>query len=78
MAITEQYPKDFQEFLTLFKTEDDCWQYLFNMRWPGGFICPMCKNDKYWLTEKGLIHCTVCEHQTSITAGTIFQGNRRV
>jgi transposase-like protein len=77
MAIKEQYPKDFQEFLTLFKTEGDCWQYLFDMRWPDGFICPKCKNGKYWLTKKGLIHCSVCEHQTSITSGTIFQGTRK-
>jgi len=25
MANEEQYPKDFQEFLGQFKTEDDCW-----------------------------------------------------
>jgi hypothetical protein len=25
MAIVENYPKDFQEFLNQFKGEDDCW-----------------------------------------------------
>lgn len=47
------------------------------MRWPTGFICPECKKGKYWLTEKHLIHCANCAHQTSVTAGTIFQGTRK-
>jgi len=64
MPIKERYPKDFQEFLLQFKTDDDCWDYLFEMRWPNGF----------WITGKKLIHCVTCEHQISITSGTIFHG----
>lgn len=77
MVNEERYPKNFQEFLFQFKTEDDCWDYLFEMRWPGGFQCPKCNSDKYWITEKRLIHCIVCEHQASITSGTIFHGTRK-
>lgn len=77
MVRQEIYPKDFQEFLEFFKTEDDCWNYLFNIRWPNGYICSKCQSEKYWLTEKWLIHCVNCEHQASITAGTIFQGTRK-
>jgi hypothetical protein len=43
MIKIEKYPKDFQEFLAQFKSEDDCWDYIFEMRWPDGFICPKCK-----------------------------------
>ena len=77
MIPIDQYPKDFQEFLQQFKTEEDCWNYLFKIRWPDGFHCPKCNCDKYWITEKRLIHCVTCEHQTSITAGTIFHGTRK-
>jgi len=77
MVTQERYPKNFQEFLFQFKTEDDCWNYLFQMRWPDGFNCPKCKGNKYWVTEKKLIHCISCEHQISITAGTIFHGTRK-
>lgn len=77
MAKKELYPKNFQEFLFQFRTEDDCWSYLFDLRWPDGFRCPRCNNSKYWLTEKGLIHCSSCEHQTSITRGTIFHKTRK-
>jgi len=52
MSIKEHYPKDFQEFLLQFKTEDDCRDYLFEIRWPNGFSCPNCKSNKFWITEK--------------------------
>jgi len=73
----EDYPKNFQEFLSQFKTNDDCWSYLFKMRWGTEFRCPSCKNDKYWVTKKKLIHCIKCNHQTSVTVGTIFQKTRK-
>ena len=77
MATTEQYPKDFQEFFTQFKTDEDCWDYLFSLRWPEGFICSKCESKKYWLTGKDLIHCSLCGNQISITQGTIFHGTRK-
>lgn len=73
----EKYPINFQEFLEYFQTEEDCWNYLFMMRWPDGYHCPKCNSDKYWITEKRLLHCVKCDYQASITAGTIFQGTRK-
>lgn len=77
MQSKEKYPKDFQEFLFQFRTEEDCWEYIFDLRWPDGFTCPICNSNKYWLTNKGLIHCSTCERQISITSGTIFHGTRK-
>ena len=77
MREEEPYPKNFQEFLCQFRNDGDCWSYLFQMRWPTGFTCPRCKNSEYWVTGKHLIHCTTCDHQASVTAGTIFQGTRK-
>jgi len=45
MSNTEHYPKDFQEFLSQFKSDEDCWDYIFEMRWPNGFICPKCSKQ---------------------------------
>ena len=73
-----KYPKNFQEFLEQFKDEESCRNYLFEMRWTNGFTCPKCKNNvKHWLTAKNMIHCGICGHQTSLTAGTIFHGTRK-
>ena len=75
--IAEDCPKDFQEFLDRFKSEDDCWKYLFSIRWPDGFCCPKCNNTKYYLNIRKEAECSNCGHQLSITAGTIFHGTRK-
>ncbi len=73
----ENYPKDFQEFLSRFRTEDDCWDYLFSMRWTKGFSCPKCNCTRYYLNKRKVAECPDCGNQISVTAGTIFHGTRK-
>jgi len=73
----KDYPETYEEFLEWFKTEDDCIEYIKKVRWSNGFICPKCTSSKVWKTKGGLMHCSNCGHQTSITAGTVFQGTRK-
>ena len=73
----EQYPKSLMEFESQFKSEGDCIDYLVQMRWPQGFVCPVCESRKAWRTDRRLFHCAACGHQVSITAGTVFQGTRK-
>lgn len=75
--IVEDYPKNFQEFLGRFQTDDDCWEYLFALRWPNGFYCPKCYSTKYYLNNRKVAECHNCGHQLSVTAGTIFHGTRK-
>ena len=51
--------------------------YLVQIRWPDGFVCPSCDGRKAWRTERMLFHCAGCGRQVSVTAGTIFQGTRK-
>jgi transposase-like protein/predicted RNA-binding Zn-ribbon protein involved in translation (DUF1610 family) len=71
------YPKTFEEFLDWFQCEADCERYLEWIRWPDGFTCPRCGSPKVWRTDRGLLHCGACQHQTSVTAGTVFEGTRK-
>jgi transposase-like protein len=73
----EEYPRTVQEFEEKFASEQACIDYLFRMRWPEGFRCPRCGYEKFWAMNRGLYRCTVCDLQTSITAGTIFQDTRK-
>jgi len=73
----EDYPKNFQEFISRFKTDEDCWEYLFSLRWGNGFYCPKCNNQKFHLNNRKLAECYNCGHQVSITSGTIFHGTRK-
>lgn len=67
----------FDEFIKRFLTEEQCEEYLYNLRWKNGYICPKCKNNRCWKTKRLLYTCTVCEYQTSVTAGTIFENTRK-
>lgn len=73
----EDYPKTFEEFIDRFQSEDDCIDYIKRLRWPNGFVCPRCRCAKAWKTSRYLMHCAQCGHQTSITAGTLFQKTRK-
>ena len=33
-------------FLSLYGTEDQCFDALYQWRWPNGFLCPHCGHDR--------------------------------
>ncbi len=33
-------------FLSLYCSEDQCFDALFQWRWPNGFLCPHCAHDR--------------------------------
>lgn len=72
----EQYPKTILEFEKQFSDEEACREYLCQIRWPDGFICPRCSCRKFWITNRGHFRCSQCDSQISVTSGTIFQGSR--
>lgn len=71
------YPRSQGEFEARFASEEACREYLFHLRWPQGFVCPRCGGLGGWLTKRGLVMCTECGYQASLTAGTIFEGSRK-
>jgi transposase-like protein len=72
----EDYPRTISEFESRFSTEAGCREYLVRLRWPEGFRCPRCGGAKASLVRGTLFQCSACRHQTSVTAGTIFQDIR--
>ena len=73
----EDYPRSLEEFEARFATESACREYLAKLRWPDGFTCPRCRRRGRWSTRRGLLVCTTCGHQASVTAGTIFQDSHK-
>lgn len=70
------YPKDMSELMAKFFSEETCRDYVEKLRWPEGYSCLKCGNKKTWKTKRGTKYCSQCQHQQSITAGTIFQDSR--
>src|SRR5450755_2120171 len=72
----EDYPRNLKEFDVRFRSEEACRQYLLQLRWPDGFRCPRCGCGESSPVRTVLLRCRGCRHQTSVTAGTIFQDTR--
>jgi transposase-like protein len=63
----------FFDFQKLFQTEDECFQYLRKLRWPDGFVCPLCGHtEAYFMEKRKVFQCKNCRHQTSVIVHTIF------
>jgi len=60
-----------------FSDERTCLQAIIKQRWPEGFRCPCCGQEKGWLLQtRHVIECAACHHHTSITAGTLFHDTK--
>jgi len=69
----EDYPRTLMELERRFASEDKCRQYLFQLRWPEGFICPRCGGKQAWPMTRGRWLCAACRYQAPVIAGTLFQ-----
>jgi transposase-like protein len=76
MRVMDDYPKTLIEFEERFDSEEACREYLYQLRWPEGFVCPHCSHRKAWNTKRKQFYCSHCSTQVSLTAGTIFQSTR--
>ena len=73
----EDFPLTQMDFENRFASEEACHEYIVRLRWPDGFSCPRCNHNRAWKTSRRLYHCSNCDYETSVTAGTIFQGTRK-
>ena len=71
-------PPSVTDFLRRFSDDRACADYLFQKRWPNGFICPECGGAKGWElgTKKFTWECAACGRQTSVTAGTVMHRSK--
>lgn len=73
----EDYPKTIMEFDERFATEEDCRQYLCQLRWPNGYCCPRCNHNQAWIKNNQLYQFRKCGYRVSVISGTIFQDTRK-
>jgi transposase-like protein len=56
-----------------FNSEAKCREYLEELRWPDGIVCPRCQGKSIsTIKERNQYDCNSCRYQFSVTAGTIF------
>lgn len=74
-----QFQKGLSEagFDGLYGTEEKCRAVVKRWRWPHGFECPVCGGARHSeIRSRGLLQCSDCRRQTSLTAGTIFAATK--
>jgi len=73
---------DFTKFDSLisvadyFDTEIKCKQTLAESRWGEDVVCPKCGKHHCKLSKTGRYHCTECNHNFSVTVGTMFENTK--
>lgn len=66
-------------FMGRYGSETQCEQALAASRWPRGFACPACRcrlHTTFRRAGRGVWQCKRCPHQTTVTAGTIFDSTK--
>jgi transposase-like protein/Zn ribbon nucleic-acid-binding protein len=72
------FPKTATEFEARFATEADCRAYWIEARWGGRPACARCGSTRVWAERDGfLFECAECDHQTSLTSGTVLEKTRK-
>lgn len=67
------------ELFQRFGTEAQCAAVLEQARWPAGFRCPRCGGAAHCVLgvrARKTFQCNACHHQTSLLAGTVFEGTK--
>lgn len=73
----KDYPRNWNEFLDWFGSEEACLAYLEQLRWPAGFVCPACGGAaEPYRSSRSRLMCRGCSHQSTVSAGTIFDKTR--
>lgn len=62
------------KFNQRFKDDNDCFEYLAQIKWADGYKCKRCSNDKFCIGKNVQNRrCTKCRYDESPTAGTMFE-----
>lgn len=71
--MAQQRGMSFDKFRQRFQTNESCREYLYQLRWPRGFVCPRCgAAGGSPIKGRGEYSCKHCHKQTSVTAGTVM------
>lgn len=73
-------PTSLVAFSSMFPSDKECIEYLFQIRWPNGFACPRCGfAGGYSAYARKIVECSnpKCRYQCSLTAGTVLHRTKQ-
>jgi transposase-like protein len=64
---------DLLSVVNRYGTDEQCREYLTQLRWPEGVTCPKCSSDKISrIAKRRQYDCDSCRYQFSVMSGTMF------
>lgn len=70
------HPKNYQELVRRYSTQDACLEYIASIRWKDGFVCSTCGSKQFWKSKRLQLICKSCKSHTRVLAGTLFQDTK--
>jgi len=70
-------PSHDHEIEDLMNNEQWCVCYLFDLRWPDGFICPFCNRRQPQHEPRRKIVCKYCGKLSTVTSGTLLHSSKK-
>ena len=75
--MNKESPDTVREFFHMFPDDKACLNYLIDLRWATGYLCPACNQTSTpWRESRNRLACPLCRHKVTVTAGTIFEKTR--
>lgn len=72
------YPKSIIAFMDTFNTDEKCLNYIAQLKWPDGWLCPRCGANRFcFIKTRGLIRCKYCGDDESFIANTVMRKTRK-
>ena len=74
MKEAQVIPKCLKECVEYFSDTQTCVEFVAQLRWPEGPVCPWCASKKHaYIKTRHIWKCRECKKQFSVKAGTIFE-----
>jgi transposase-like protein len=71
---TKTKPQNLLEAVRYFSDPDVCVEFVSNLRWPEGPVCPHCGGVEHsFLSTRRIWKCKACKKQFSVKVGTVFE-----
>lgn len=71
--MTDTSNMNLMNLIDQFASDEECRQYLTELRWPDGIVCPKCGCVSISrVIKRDVFDCNACRYQFSVTTGTIF------
>jgi len=74
MNSTERFPETLIEAVRHFSDEAVCRDFMAQLRWPDGVVCPRCEAMTIgYIASRSLWRCKACKYEFTVKKGTIFE-----